>query len=109
MQSWQQLAACAIKPEKSERHVGAVQAPLSARGARNPEALLGGSGYGVPVVPGGIRMFEGWLHETLANSLGRILDISKEQLRISLWSGGCSAQRKRGGNGALWIAWAGGA
>jgi hypothetical protein len=31
-------------------------------------------------------MFEGWLHETLANSLGRILDISKEQLRISLWS-----------------------
>ncbi len=36
-------------------------------------------------------MFEGWLHETLANSLGRILDISKEQLRISLWSGGCSS------------------
>lgn len=54
-------------------------------------------------------MFEGWLHETLANSLGRILDISKEQLRISLWSGGCSAQRKRGGNGPLWIARAGGA
>lgn len=32
-------------------------------------------------------MFEGFLHEALANSLGRILDISREQLRISLWSG----------------------
>lgn len=27
------------------------------------------------------------LHDTLANSLGRILDISREQLRVSLWSG----------------------
>lgn len=32
-------------------------------------------------------MFEARVHEILANSLGRILDISKEQLRISLWSG----------------------
>jgi hypothetical protein len=27
------------------------------------------------------------LHDALANSLGRILDISREQLRVSLWSG----------------------
>lgn len=45
-------------------------------------------------------MFEGWLHETLANSLGRILDISKEQLRISLWSGARSVPRLGAYNGA---------
>lgn len=32
-------------------------------------------------------MFEGYLHELLAQSLGSLLDISREQLRISLWSG----------------------
>lgn len=32
-------------------------------------------------------MFEARVHELLAAQLGRILDISKEQLRISLWSG----------------------
>ena len=32
-------------------------------------------------------MFEATLHELLCNSLGSVLNISREQLRISLWSG----------------------
>ena len=32
-------------------------------------------------------MFEGWASELLASYLGHFLDVKKEQLRISLWSG----------------------
>jgi hypothetical protein len=33
------------------------------------------------------------LHDALANSLGRILDISREQLNVSLWSGECGTRQ----------------
>lgn len=48
-------------------------------------------------------MFEGWLSDLLASYLGHFLDVKKEKLRVSLWSGkrpcflfvlaNCNAQR----------------
>ncbi len=32
-------------------------------------------------------MFEGWLSDLLASYLGHFLDVKKEKLRVSLWSG----------------------
>jgi hypothetical protein len=32
-------------------------------------------------------MFEGWAADLLATSLGRFVDVQKDKLRISLWSG----------------------
>ena len=32
-------------------------------------------------------MFEGWLADLLAGYLGHFLDVKREQLRLSLWSG----------------------
>ena len=32
-------------------------------------------------------MFEGWLSDLLAAYLGHFLEINREQLRVSLWSG----------------------
>ncbi len=32
-------------------------------------------------------MFEGWLGEIIARFVGHFLDVKKEQLRVSLWSG----------------------
>jgi len=32
-------------------------------------------------------MFEGWLSDLLALYLGQLLDVQKDQLRFSLWSG----------------------
>lgn len=32
-------------------------------------------------------MFESWVSELLASYLGHFVDIQKEQLRVSLWSG----------------------
>jgi hypothetical protein len=35
-------------------------------------------------------MFEGYAADLLATSLGRFVDVQKDKLRISLWSGECS-------------------
>ncbi len=35
-------------------------------------------------------MFESWVADVLANALGRYLDVQKDKLRISLWSGECA-------------------
>ena len=32
-------------------------------------------------------MFEGWASDLLASYLGQFLEVQREQLRISLWSG----------------------
>jgi hypothetical protein len=32
-------------------------------------------------------MFEGWVADLLASSLGRFIDVQRDSLRISLWSG----------------------
>lgn len=32
-------------------------------------------------------MFEGWVLDLLASYLGRFIDLQKDKLRISLWSG----------------------
>jgi hypothetical protein len=33
-------------------------------------------------------MFEGWVADLLATYLGKFIDVQKDQLGISLWSGG---------------------
>lgn len=45
-------------------------------------------------------MFESWVSELLASYLGHFVDIQKEQLRVSLWSGGsciCNVMFSAGG------------
>jgi hypothetical protein len=36
-------------------------------------------------------MFEGWVADVLATYLGKFIDVQKDQLGISLWSGGLAA------------------
>lgn len=39
-----------------------------------------------------IKMFEGWASDLLASYLGQFLEVQREQLRISLWSGEYNTQ-----------------
>ena len=46
-------------------------------------------------------MFEGWVSELLASYLGHFIDVQKEQLRVSLWSGAQVALPQTHGASAL--------
>lgn len=38
-------------------------------------------------------MFEGWAADLVATYLGKFVDVQRDQLRISLWSGECTPPR----------------
>lgn len=48
-------------------------------------------------------MFEGWAADLLATSLGRFVDVQKDKLRISLWSGERRWGRTAAGHGRLLV------